>query len=228
VVAAATSCGAPLPEDWQGIDDVEGIADIPVVLKNVERGCFHSRRAGDEPVYLSLEGLEALRSVALASRFVTELDVASLGLTPERFREKRSLLIDAAAERRALSPGDFAGEAKSVVTLEYVREAAYVRLTWGDTSTSKTLLELHLPGDPGITVSSTPAGPWMLPWTVTLEDESWQTYSTELPLALAKRLPPSIPSHRLLDGREYWNETFWEDRIVWLLVDHGLIPQRTW
>jgi len=62
----------------------------------------------------------------------------------------------------------------------------------------------------------------MLPWTVRVGKKSWETYSTALPLALSRLLPPRIPSHGLLDGRRYWSEGFWSDEEAWFETSRAL------
>jgi len=75
--------------------------------------------------------------------------------------------------------------------------------------------EVHLPDEPECTLVADRFRPWMLPWKVQLGDESWQTYSSALPLALHELLPSTLPVHRLLDGRDYWNDGFWEGAPHW-------------
>lgn len=57
--------------------------------------------------------------------------------------------------------------------------------------------------------------PFKLPWRIHVDNKSWTTYSTDVPLAILECLPAAQTHKESLDGRKWWHENFWKDKRSW-------------
>lgn len=169
---------------------------------------------------LSAADVDALRLQILRCKMDPPDLLAKIGFTKESLAARRSAIIDAHA------PAIWRNSDGSVKTLppQLAELMAYERLAphvlnelkgnnW--TSTTRQSFEAVLPGEPQITISSSGETPWMLPWTVKVNGQSWTVADPAVSVIAAKFADPKGPCARLLDGRAYWAEAFWSDDHFW-------------
>ena len=212
--AAPTAAATPAPPGAGS----SATAGHRLEFRDQEYGCFHGRTSQDS-VVVSDTTLAQLRSIVLASRAVGAFDPALLGITNERVRENRETVVetirrDHSARSARLDRATLLAIRRRL-TAENVASVAAWFMHAEDSSTDQVEFEATLPGQPAMVVSSRHLAPLMLPWHVRAGDEEWETYSPELPRALASVLPDSIPSHPLLAGDRFWSQRFWSDERLW-------------
>jgi hypothetical protein len=194
------------------------VATRHLVFKDRSTGCFH-HEALDGSVEIGSASLSSLRATVLASRDKTQFDAAAIGITSERLERERPALLAAIAESKAAGEDGFVGpgplELGTELTLSYVVNAARADMLGADASTTHAAFEVQIPGEPPLVASSAHGAPWMLPWTIEAGAEKWETYSPDVPRALAGYLPADYPNASLLNGAGYYADRFWSDGQVW-------------
>ncbi|MCA9250318.1 MAG: hypothetical protein KDA54_04230 [Phycisphaerales bacterium] len=205
-----------------------GNADPPkVVIQDRSDGCFHNHFTQTEYV---LEGevyvgefaefpksyIDGLRDLLLSSREDSSDVLARVGVTTEKIERQRVNIYRAARGWTEELPKQMPSWAEPFLDIEDIRQIAFHELA-GPTPDSTTVvsINIHLPGDPPIDMSSSADRAWMLPWTITSGGESWETYSLTVPKAIGVLADPKGPNAPSLDGTRYWADEFWNDSFVW-------------
>jgi hypothetical protein len=207
--------------------------DSSTSIRIVDRsaGCFHEeggeyewRRDGDGYVRggsrISVADVEAIRKRVTSCRKDPPDLLAQVGFTPASLAAHRDALFELLAPATWREGG---GRAKSPPPqverlFDYERLAETVRdeLTGRNRrSTNSFDFKVELPGEPRVRVESDGLVPWMLPWTITVGTESWSVADPAVPRALLALADSDGACARLIDGREYWEDRFWEDDFAW-------------
>ena len=198
-----------------------------LVVFDESMGCFHWQKKQTE--YVLKDGyyfnennrfpkayIDGLRELVLSSHQDKTNLLEELGFTPEAVEKNRHFIYRSIRRNACELPEEIPAWAKEYFDYEKLKESALdtlVGTNWG--STTHVTFKVTFPGDPQVTVCSKWERPWMLPWSVTVGDKSWESYSLIIPKALGVLADPQGPNARLLDGTNYWSRTIWSDMEVW-------------
>jgi hypothetical protein len=173
---------------------------------------------------LPAELIAGIRRIVLTSRREQADVLTQFDITPERVAEFRPAMLEAAGRMwPGQIPEELPPEWIAAFGYEGVCRLVTGAMTGPTGSTKQVLVRVTLPGNPRVTASSNCEHPYMLPWTICVDGRTWQTYSIDVPRALAVLADPTGPNTPLLDGAGYWQWDFWNDRDVWGMVAAGLI-----
>jgi hypothetical protein len=212
--AADVSLSAPLPREAFAAGPHD--AGLPrLYFESHTSSCF----GGEDRAHVLALGEAAqrdLRAVIERSKGLLAWDGQALGITRERLERERPRVLAHIAESSPHLSAEDLERARALLDLDTVLDVAFDWLESMDSSTSKRSVKIELPSAPATVISSAHNGPGGLPWRVQVGAESWETYSVELPLALARYLKPVYPeAARELDPTTYWERGFWDDTPVW-------------
>ena len=228
LVMLAPLC-APLADASATRDAPTSVAEIRVT--DATEGCYHSdvreyAWVQDGAVYrygertLTAQEVEAIRLRILACRETPDDLLSRVGITPEVVASHRDEIFHAALPESWRKAGkgakDIPAELDHLFGFEYLAPHILAELTgvnWE--STTSMHFEVVLPGEPEVRVSSRGQVPWMLPWTITVGEETWSVADIELSRAVLLLADREGPSAALLDGSHYWAEGFWVDDRFW-------------
>jgi len=202
-----------------------------VRIEQQASGCFHHEeglhdwvRVGDGYRWrgheLARADMEAtLRAIVGARMEVPEL-LEEIGITPESFRAHRDEIADTVTQgtlARRRGEAELARELDRL--LEWDRIAPRIRRellgkTGGSTERRLVRASFTIDGR-GVVVESKGLVPWMLPWTVTVDDASFTSEDPAIPRAMEKLVDREGPGADGLDGSSYWSGQFWSDAGFW-------------
>jgi len=213
------------------ISSVQASPEIEIVDRS--RGCFHHKekvvtfdRKGDS--YISSDGrtltvkqLNELFTVIDESANSRTIDLETLGVTPEAVAMHQKDMLAASLADTKNVPSTVLERNSNLFDFSAVRDVLKLRLVWKDYGTTHDCVNVTINdsslghGRDRIRLSSSHRCPWMLPWSVTMGERRWQTYSTALPLALSRLADKAGPCAQWLDGRQYWQKDVWNDCDFW-------------
>jgi hypothetical protein len=214
----------------------------PIRVSDAASGCYHRderqytwQRAGDTytrgDALLPVAEIEALRVFLLTNRKEPADLLRRVGFTPEALAAHHDAILGLVlpptwrdASRRPLPlPHDL------MALLSFERLSGPIRtelLGEHMASTNRNELTVELPGQPPIRIHSDGINPWMLPWSVTVGQESWVVADPAISKAMQRLVDPDGPSARVLNGAPYWTNSIWKDEGLWeRLVGRDLVEQ---
>lgn len=141
-----------------------------------------------------------------------------VGITPVTVAAHRSTILDVAWPRALPRPNPLELPPELAHLLEFERLAPHVRAellgrNWD--STSQRRLEIEIPGDPPIRITSTGLVPHMLPWTIEVRGQQRESNDVEISRAVLIVLDPKGPNRAHVDGATYWRDEFWSADMFW-------------
>jgi hypothetical protein len=177
-----------------------------------------------------------IRELTLASETKTSPDLKDFGITEESVRSNRETMLQSAFTRFMEKHSEphpsfekLPKELQQLFEYETVAKNALAEIT-GSMNSAYDCVRISIPGDPSITLVSHHRQSGMLPWRVKAGDRTWQTYSRDLPKALAQIASPRSarylamdePDHQFEDiasrnqGRgAFWPSGFFSQYGVW-------------
>lgn len=217
IVAVAALAGCTLRHDVGG----------EIVITDESTGCFHSAHSSTRYVWngasyvgdgrsVSSTRLCAVRDALINSRVDRDAALDQLGITPHNVAANRTAMLDAAGQMWPDAiPTPMPVEWQRAFSFEEVRREICGTLLAPPESTTRVRFHVSLPGEPAVEAESHSGCPYMLPWTVRCGDDQWQSYSPEIPRALALLAAPEGPNECNLEGGLYWRRYLWSDSSVW-------------
>ncbi|MHC4955678.1 MAG: hypothetical protein ACYTGZ_17645 [Planctomycetota bacterium] len=101
-------------------------------------------------------------------------------------------------------------------TVAEVNQAAKERLIDPGTDTDWSSLDITLPGEPPITITTESQHPYAQPWQVTVgKAKPRKVLSIEMSRYAMLLVDPAGPNYRHLEGAVYWAQGFWQDDDLW-------------
>jgi hypothetical protein len=157
----------------------------------------------------------------MESRKTTSFNAGELGITEESVARHHDQMVEAAVHWQSGVPRVVPKDLAYLFQLPNVAAQAETRMRMYENSTTKACLSVSIndssSNPQSIEVTSDKLCAWMLPWTVKVGQESWKTYSLDVPRAVAKIAPAGGPNYPLLDGSKYWSDEFYTDEHLWSL-----------
>lgn len=210
-----------------------GADEASVEVVQNARGCFHDdnhqhewRLVGEQFTWgdrkLARGDVAALKKTIVAARHEVPDLLAEVGVTRESLAAHRGEILALAA------PETFKRDAKGGVPelppeleplLEWERVAPLLKkelLGRSRISTEHRLVRVTFAGDgPTVVVESESLVPWMLPWKVTVDGQTFESEDLAVPRALLQLLDPKGPCAGNVDGSSRWPDRAWSNLIFW-------------
>ena len=202
-----------------------------VRILDVERGCYGEAEREDvwkiqaEQLVcgersLPLERLETLRQLVLSAQPETSFSAGrlldSVGITSQTVAAHRDSLLEAALPstwKPAEGLPQLPAFLEPLLRWKALRDPLARELAGANWSSTLTYrLEVRLPGEPEILLTSQGLTPWMLPWDIQVGRKTWRSPDVRISRALLEWVAPDGPCGKLLDGTAYWQEGIYSDR----------------
>lgn len=219
-VLAVLALTAAVPADPAAVGVASRMTAIDVsdIVQPCSGGHGGSHRlVADGDVFRSPKGqlseaeARAILAVVLASP--RDFDLAALGITPAITKAHVDDI------KRATLPRDggivFPSSLDDLVAWPNVSRIATQRLQSPPLSTGRFRFRVVFEGDDPVVVESASELPGRIPWTITANATTWQTWSLSVGVALQRILADDDADDTLTTADAYWREGFWSDWVVW-------------
>jgi len=211
-----------------------------VSVEQMARGCFHheeQRRdwvlAGDaftcDGRKLSRDEVASLRKAIVSARREVPDLLTEVGVTKESFEAHRAAIVATVMPEsfkkggKGGAPGGPSLPLELEPLLAWERVAPMVRSEllggrWGSTESRRVRVTFQLDGQfdgQEVVAESEGLVPWMLPWTVRVGGETFQSEDLAVPRAVLQLLDPKGPCVDGVDGSSWWPDRFWTNEMFW-------------
>jgi hypothetical protein len=207
--------------------------EVRVRVEQRSAGCNHSEGRqhewlleGDEFTWgdrrIPRTTMSALRQAIVDARHEVPELLDEVGVTPESLAAHRDEILATAmpdAFRRKSSWASAVLPAEIRRLLAWDRVAPLIRdellgKWWGSTEKRFVRVTFFTDGHE-LVVESHELVPWMLPWTVTVDGNSFTSEDLAIPRAVLGLVDPKGPCGDTLDGSDWWPDRFWTDGGFW-------------
>lgn len=179
---------------------------------------------------ISRAALVELVKAIQESKSFTAFSPEALGITPESVKQHHDELLKSTIFLKSPIYKKISIEDYAELSYPEVCKHAKDRLTYNDASTTHVnfTMKINAPevNAEKIELSSFHDAPYMLPWNVKVGNQSWETYSLEIPKKLFQLSDKAGFCAPLLNGKKYWQEDFWTDHIFWSMHVGSNLEQR--